>query len=101
MTTLTATQRRKMLTVPVSFRKSMRWAIRNRPTLRIGQRVRALRWLDPGAASVRPGTLGTVTHGANAYGDELGPMVDWDAQKHRPGGSYCNVYLGDIEVVRR
>jgi len=50
--------------------------------------------LDPIGANVQKGTLGVVFEETNAYKDKAGPMVRWFS------GAMCNVYPGDVEVVR-
>jgi hypothetical protein len=59
-----------------------------------GALVRAIRKLDPGIADVQAGELGVVFELNNAYGDGNGPMVRWFE------GGACNVYEGDVQLLR-
>lgn len=59
--------------------------------MNIGTRVVALRPLDPNAADVHAGDLGTIE--ANAE-NGFGPVVAWDK------GTFCCVYDGDVKVAR-
>ena len=58
--------------------------------LSVGDKVVALRDLDPTGSNVRAGTCGIVFEPQNAYGDGGGPMVRWS------NGTSCNVYPGDV-----
>lgn len=62
--------------------------------LRRGTLVRAERHLDPEGANVQSGTLGVVFEETDAYGDGNGPMVRWFSH------GACNVYDGDVSVIR-
>lgn len=70
------------------------WLAKNAIDIPVGARVRALRVLDPNGANVSLGELGIVTAPRNAHGDGLGPLVEWDM------GGVCNVYKGNVEVIR-
>jgi hypothetical protein len=59
--------------------------------MNIGTRVVALRPLDPIAADVHIGDLGTIEADAE---NGFGPVVAWDK------GTFCCVYDGDVEVTR-
>jgi hypothetical protein len=81
-------------------------ALREPFNLDRGTVVRAIRHLDRVGADVIPGTLGVVFEAAGAYGDGGGPMVRWVVEvtgeniyTGRAAGA-CNVYEGDVEVVR-
>ena len=63
--------------------------------LKRGALVVAIRLLDEGAADVQPGTLGVVFNETDFYGDDCGPIVRWVT------GAVCNVYPGDVDVVRK
>ena len=94
-------------------------------SLAVGTVVRATRDLDniEGVGPVPAGSLGYIFGEANCYNDGNGPMVQWftmedvdwdDLVKRGFGGSVvnissgkalaarrvCNVYPGDVEVVR-
>lgn len=64
-----------------------------------GTIVVALRPLDREGADVRVGQYGVVFEEADFYKDGAGPMVAWTPWDHRPRGSMCNVYTGDVEVL--
>lgn len=85
------------------------------PTLAVGTVVRAVKKLDDGITDIEKGTLGYVFGEANCYGDGAGPIVQWitieqrliteddpdeTTSQYTAAERVCNVYIGDIEIVR-
>jgi hypothetical protein len=73
------------------------------PVLRVGQRVKALRHLDPEGANVKKGAIGVVAQAIEWDEDThlpfYGPRVEWEPGPERPRGGTCNIYKGDVEVI--
>jgi hypothetical protein len=62
--------------------------------LKRGTLVEALWRVGCGVGDVEPGDRGVVFEEAGFYGDGCGPIVRWMS------GAVCNVYEGDVKVIR-